>query len=674
MTEAFKFMINEHHSHLSGLSIPVFSLRTKDSSGIGQFSDLKCLADFAHRTKMRVIQLLPINDTTTFMDWRDSYPYRAISVFALHPIYFNLHEFLNDLTTQERGALKKEEQRLNALKQIDYERVLALKWKYITLIYHAKKETIQAQSDYQEFIKKNENWLNAYACFCVLRDQNQSADFMQWSEHQIYSDLVYKTLLKNPMQKEQIELHFFVQYVLHVQLTDAVAYCHQLGIAIKGDIAIGIAHDSADAWTNPSLFHLDRQTGAPPDLFAINGQNWGFPTYNWTKMAENGYQWWKQRMVAMSQYFDAYRLDHILGFFRIWEIPKGSVRGLLGQFSKALALDAKEIEQRYGIPFRQWGIERFTQPFIKDWVLDQIFGRDYRDTIIQNYLTYVGHGNYVLKPEYETQKKVEAAHLDGWLTDGLFQLIENVIFLVDHENGHLYHPRINLQSTISYQEFGADYKAQLDRLYVDYFYGRNYDFWKNQAYEKLPIIKNSTAMLACGEDLGMVPENVPDVMYHLEILRLIIERMPNDDHFVNPLQYVPYLSVLTTSSHDTSNLRAWWEENRENTQRYYNDVMGWYGQAPNVATGEIIREIITRHLNTDAMLVILPLQDWLGMDEHLRAPNPQEEQINVPAHPFHYWRYRLHIELEDLLQEEEYCDFLAELIGQSNRDQSLILD
>lgn len=667
MTEEFSLKPHGEKAYHTGVAVPIFSLRTEQSSGIGQFSDLKQLADFSHKSGMDVIQLLPINDTTTFMDWRDSYPYRAISVFALHPIYLDIHSFWDIYTKTEQKELVTTEKILNALEQIDYEKALALKWKYAKLIYQHSAEKIQRTSAYQDFYKKGKAWLEAYAAFCVLRDQNQTADFTTWQEYSTYTPNLFQKLQKGKFA-EALDLHIFVQYLLHSQLLEAVTYCHRLGIALKGDIAIGIAHDSVDAWTNPELFNLDKQAGAPPDVFAVNGQNWGFPTYNWEQMAKDGYTWWKERMTNMAEYFDAYRLDHILGFFRIWEMPADSVRGLLGQFSPALALSAEEIENNYGIPLRAWGIERFIEPFIKDWVLDEIFGRDNRDWIIQSFLDYIGHGNYRFKKAFNTQKKVEQANLENWVQDGLYQLHENVIFLKDHKNDQLYHPRITLPTTISFREFGDDYKQRLERLYNDYFYGRNYDFWKERAYEKLPALKNATPMLACGEDLGMVPENVPDVMYHLEILRLIIERMPADDSFVNGLQYAPYLSVVTTSSHDTSPLRAWWQENRSNTQRYYNEVMGWYGEAPQEASPEIIQEIIKRNLNSGAMLAILPLQDWLAMDERLRKPDANAEQINVPANPFHYWRYRLHCTIESLTEDTGWTQFLKNFIGQTKRN------
>ena len=311
----------------TGVAIPVFSLRSAQSFGVGDFSDLKSFADFAAKSGMDLIQILPINDTTTFMDWRDSYPYRAISVFALHPIYFDMAAVRDVLTAAEKVDFDAQQKTLNALDAIDYEAVLAAKWHYIKIGYEKMSKTVFASMAFLDFFAKNRNWLEPYAAFCYLRDLNQTADFSQWGEFAKFS----KDKLKK-LSTSGLNLHYFVQFLLHEQLKSASDYAHTLGVGLKGDIAIGIAHDSADAWSDESLYHMDKQTGAPPDAFSATGQNWGFPTYNWDKMAETNFTWWQQRLTVMREYFDAYRLDHILGFFRIWEIPNHSVRALLGQF------------------------------------------------------------------------------------------------------------------------------------------------------------------------------------------------------------------------------------------------------------------------------------------------------------------------------------------------------
>ncbi|CAM3204339.1 4-alpha-glucanotransferase [Lactococcus hircilactis] len=654
----------------TGVAVPIFSLRTETDFGIGQFSDLKILAKFANQSGMDIIQLLPVNDTTIFLNWKDSSPYRAVSVFALHPIYLDLSPFIGKLTGAEQKSFAAEKESLNALSQIDYEKTLALKWNYAAAIYKKIGKTTLDTADFKTFFEKNQGWLKAYAAFCVLRDKFVSADSSLWGKNFAqYSEKVWSVLTKDDKTAEKLNLQIFVQYLLHLQLKDAVEYCHSLGVAVKGDISVGVDRKSSDAWANPDIFNMDMQAGAPPDSFSVVGQNWEFPTYNWDKMAETGYEWWTHRMTSMAEYFDAYRLDHILGFFRIWEIPSTAVRGLLGHFSPALAMPDWEIEN-YGIPFRWWGIDRFVEPFIKDWVIDEIFGRDNRDYIITTFLDYTGNGNYRLKEFINTQRKVEnlaTQNVPDWQIDGLYRLHENVLFVRDHQNQYMYHPRIKMTETSSFRELGDEFKHHLERLYNDYFYGRNYGFWEEQAYKKLPAIKKATTMLACGEDLGMVPENVPNVMWNLQILRLIIERMPADGDFVSDLVYTPYLSVVTTSSHDTTPLRMWWEEDRAFTQRYYNHVMHWIGDAPQFAEPEIVQEIVRRNLNTKAMLAIIPIQDWLDMTREMRIENPADERINNPEHTYHYWRYRLPHHLEDLSANEGLTNFYRDFIMNTRR-------
>ncbi|HEY0221930.1 MAG TPA: 4-alpha-glucanotransferase [Lactovum miscens] len=666
MAKKFVLKANGIKPYHTGLAIPIFSLRSKKSFGIGQFSDLKILADFVYSSGMDVIQILPINDTTIFMDWRDSSPYRANSVFALHPIYLDFTDYLDKFKKSELKKILDEAKELNQLPQVDYERVSNFKWRLAKKVYSNYSKTIFENLSFKNFYQSRKFWIEPYACFCYFRDNYHTADFRLWKQNK-YHEGLFEELSSDPEIFEDLKLHIMIQYLLHKQLKEAVDYCHKLGIAVKGDVSVGIDRKSVDAWTLPELFKLDKQAGAPPDIFSSSGQNWEYPTYNWKEMSKDGYSWWKARMRSMADYFDIYRLDHILGFFRIWENPENSVRALLGHFSPALAMTAEEIES-YGIPLRYWGVDRFIRPFIKDWVIDEIFGRDQRDEVIQRFLKYTGFGNYEFKEEFGDERKVKMAKgLEDYEREGLYRLHENVIFIPDHENPKLYHPRINLMDTISYREFGDAFKQQLEIIHNNYFYGRNYAYWQEKAEEILPVIKDASEMLACGEDLGMVPDNVPSVMWQLKILRLIIERMPTDSNFITDLKWTPYLSVVTTSSHDITPLSLWWQEDKNLIQRYYNEVMGLEGMAPKEANPSIIREILKRNLNTEAMLAIFPIQDWLDTQDDLRNPNASLTRINNPAYSYYYWRYRLHLDLEDLVDNQGFENFLSDFIKNSKR-------
>ena len=574
----------------AGTAIPVFSLRSEDDFGVGEFLDLKKMVDWAASTGQSVLQLLPINDTTMTGTWEDSYPYNANSTFALHPQFINLPAAGVPVTK----AYKELQAELNALPQIDYERVNNTKLELLRKAFDKKFEKLSQTDAYQTFMEANSYWLLPYAAFCVLRDMNGTPNFTQWKAHKKYNAKKIAAFCQE--NKAAVDFWCFVQYHLDAQLSEVCKYAHSKGVVLKGDLPIGISRTSADAWLYPELFHMDSQAGAPPDAFAEDGQNWGFPTYNWEKMAEDDYAWWKARLSKMSEYFDAFRIDHILGFFRIWQIPLWSKSGLDGYFSPALPYAASELE---------------------------------------------GQGFYV----GDTDLFIEDPHQLGY-----------------------YHPKIGAKKTHSYSILDAYRRSAYDKLYTDFFYYRHNQFWKEKAMQKLPALLDSTGMLACGEDLGMIPATVPQVMSDLRILSLEIQRMPKsvEETFAHPCNY-PYLSVCTTSTHDMNPVRAWWEEDREVTQQFWNMLLGNQGAAPQFCEPWICRQILEQHLWSPAMLTVLPLQDWLSMDGALRRENPHDERINVPANPRHYWRYRMHLSLEELASQQEFNETLTNMIASSGR-------
>jgi 4-alpha-glucanotransferase len=654
----------------AGVVIPVFSLRSKNSFGVGEFTDLKLLVDWAAKTGMKMIQILPVNDTTATHTWLDSYPYAAISASALHPLYLNISKLAGKKYAELIKPLKKKQVQLNELPNVDYEAVMHTKLAAIKELYMVMKEEWEQDEDYLEFFENNKHWLVPYAVFCSLRDRYGTADFNQWKSNNIYNkEAIQKMASPKGKQYDQIAIHYFTQYHLHTQLQEAAEYAHKNGVILKGDIPIGVYRYGSDAWVEPELYHMELQAGAPPDDFAVRGQNWGFPTYNWERMAADGYEWWHQRFVQMSNYFDAFRIDHILGFFRIWSIPMHAVEGIMGRFVHAVPVHIVEFEQR-GIWFNP---VRYCQPYINDAVLWELFGPNGEK--FKPYLDAAGN-QYALKPEFATQRQVEA-HFDALerseenqhLRQGLYDLISNVLlFEQPGSNGTEFHFRIGIESITSYHHLDGHLKYQLKELYVNYFYERQEHFWMQEALRKLPALKRSTNMLICGEDLGMVPHCVPLVMKQLGVLSLEIQRMPKDIHteFFHPAQ-APYLSVVTPATHDMSTVRGWWEEDRAKTQRFYNNILGQWGEAPPTCEAWINKAVVIQHLQSPALWATFQLQDLLGMNETLRRENPQEERINIPAIPKHYWRYRMHITLEQLLKEKEFNTELEEYIKDAGR-------
>lgn len=655
----------------AGIAIPVFSLRTEKSMGIGEFTDIKALVDWSKQVGLKLIQLLPINDTTVNYSWTDSYPYAPVSVFALHPIYLNIEQLAGIENAALVKTLKSKQKQLNALAEMDYGSVIKAKWSAIKTLYKALKENWLADKDYHQYFAENDHWLLPYAAFCYYRDKNKTADFSLWKTNSTYKPSE-AAKLANPKSKnfDQFGIHLFVQYFLHVQLKEAVDYAHSNGIILKGDLPIGIYRYSADAWMNPELYEMDAQAGAPPDDFAVKGQNWGFPTYNWARMQQDGFAWWKQRFSQMSLYFDAFRIDHILGFFRIWSIPMNAVEGILGHFVPCIPVHQNEFGER-GIWF---DYDRYCKPFITDNVLFELFGET-SDWVKETFLESNGWGSFTLKEEVNTQRKIEhwfahATDVEEAIKDKLFDLVSNIILIPDtNEKGEtVYHFRIAMDSTLSYRYLDENTRNQLQELYINYFFRRQDDFWRQQAVQKLPALKSATDMLVCGEDLGMVPDCVPGVMRDTGLLSLEIQRMPKDPgkKFFHPHD-APYMSVVTPSTHDMSTIRGWWEEDAEATRQFYNSELGEAGDPPFYCEPWINKAVVTQHVHSPAMWSIFQLQDLMGIDGSLRKENPNDERINVPANPKHYWRYRMHLTIEDLQKADDFNKEVKQLLVNSGR-------
>ena len=567
----------------AGTVVPIFSLRSEGSFGVGDFGDLKLMIDWVSKTEQRFLQVLPINDTNITHTWQDSYPYNSISIYALHPQYTDFRQLPEIKDKEKKERFEQLRQELNALSQIDYERMFTAKMDYLHELFDQEWTTVKRRASYKEFFEENKAWLAPYAEFCYYRDLYGTATFSEWP----------KPLAKP--DKNITDFWCYVQYNLDQQMRAAHDYARKHRVVLKGDIPIGISRDGVEAWIEPKYFNLNGQAGAPPDPFSADGQNWGFPTYNWDEMLKDGCSWWVRRFRKMAQYFDAYRIDHVLGFFRIWEIPVPEKSGLEGQFAPALGLSREEIES-YGI---------------------------------------IGHED---------------------------------LFLVDHKRKDRWHPRIAVQYQAPYEKLDEGEKYNFNRLYNDYFYRRNNQFWYQEAMKKLPRLTQATRMLCCAEDLGMVPDCVPWVMNELRILSLEIQTMPKDPNVrFGKLSHNPYRSVCTFSTHDMPTLRQWWDEDNEQTQAYYNGPLRRGGDAPHPLPGWLAKDILSRQLTSPSMLCLLSLQDWLSIDERLRLPDQNAERINIPANPRHYWRYRMHLTIEQLMKEDDFNDTIKTLIIQSGR-------
>ena len=670
-----KFRLPMGHWKGAGVAVPLFSLRTEKSGGIGEYPDIIKLVDWAKKTGLTLIQLLPLNDTVATHSWVDSYPYKSISTIALNPVYLNINKIgVLDDETLLIGFVKALTG-FNALETVHYEEVHKVKSKFLKFIFDQQKDFIQDDPLFKKFVEENKEWLIPYAAFCFLREKHKTAEFKKWPEFSVYDEKAILDLCTDENDHyPDIEIHYFTQYHAHKQLQEAADYARSNGVVLKGDIPIGISPNSVEAWIHPELFNMDQMAGSPPDDFSDLGQNWGFPTYRWDKMAEDGFSWWKKRLQHMSCYFDAIRLDNIPEFFRMWEIPVDQIQGIMGHFSHALHFTRDKIIDRC-ILFNE---ERFTKPYIRDYFLWELFGEG-KDEVKTKFLIEYEPGKYNLRPAFNTQRKIwdwfeknkngfELTGKETRIRDGLCSLIGEILFVRDPNHSTCFYPRFDFHDSNSYLNIKDEVRYCLDDLYIEFFHGRNENVWCQQALDILPALTNATDMLVCGVDLGVVPDCVYEVMRDLSILSLEIQRMPknSNDEFANPAD-APYLTVSTTSTHETSTLRRWWEEDSALSERFFRQVMGQEGEFPKCLEPWLAREIINQHLNSPAMWAIFPIQDLLAMDDKLRCENTQGERINIPAIAQNYWRYRMHLKIEDLLNEKKFNSELMSLILLSGR-------
>ncbi|KAG2638907.1 hypothetical protein PVAP13_2NG623200 [Panicum virgatum] len=657
----------------AGVAVPVFSIRSDEDLGVGEFLDLKLLVDWAVNSGFHLVQLLPINDTSVNGMWWDSYPYSSLSVFALHPLYLRVQALSDAIPADVKEEIQQAKKQLDK-KDVDYEATLSSKLSIARKIFNLEKDKVLNSSSFKQFLSENEEWLKPYAAFCFLRDFFETSDHSQWGRFSQFSkEKLEKLISEGTLHHDVIHFHYYVQYHLYMQLSDAAAYARKKKVILKGDLPIGVDRNSVDTWVYPTLFRMNTATGAPPDYFDKNGQNWGFPTYNWEEMSKDNYGWWRARLTQMAKYFTAYRIDHILGFFRIWELPDHAATGLLGKFRPSIPLSQEEFLSE-GL----WDFNRMSRPYIRQEILEEKFG-SFWTVIAANFLNEYQKQCYEFKEDCNTEKKIIAKIKTSpekslWLEKedsirrGLFDLLQNVVLIRDPEDPTKFYPRFNLEDTSSFRDLDEHSKNVLRRLYYDYYFARQENLWRQNALKTLPVLLNSSDMLACGEDLGLIPACVHPVMQELGLIGLRIQRMPSEPNteFGIPSQY-SYMTVCAPSCHDCSTLRAWWEEDEGRRSRFYKTVVGSDEEPPSRCTPEVVHFIVQQHFDAPSMWAIFPLQDLLALkDKYTSRPAP-EETINDPTNPRHYWRFRVHVTLESLLDDKDIQATIKGLVTSSGR-------
>nr|XP_043619388.1 4-alpha-glucanotransferase DPE2 isoform X2 [Erigeron canadensis] len=657
----------------AGVAIPMFSVRSEDDVGVGEFLDLKLVVDWAVASGFHLLQLLPINDTSVHKMWWDSYPYSSLSVFALHPLYLRLQALSQSIPDDVNQEIQRAKKELDG-KDVDYEATMATKLSIAKRIFDLEKDLILNSSSFKIFMSENAEWLKPYAAFCFLRDFFGSSDHSNWGTFTHFSKAKLEKLVsKDSFHYDIICFHYYIQYHLHLQLSEAAEYAKEKGVVLKGDLPIGVDRNSVDTWVNPNLFRMTTSTGAPPDYFDKNGQNWGFPTYNWEEMSKDNYAWWRARLSQMANYFTAYRIDHILGFFRIWELPEHAVTGLVGKFRPSIPLSQEELEKE-GI----WDFDRLSKPYILQEFLQEKFGPSWI-VVASHFMNEFQKNRYEFKDDCNTEKKIAAKlkslvekslllESEEKLRRDLFDLLQNIVLIRDPEDARSFYPRFNLEDTLSFKDLDDYSKNILRRLYYDYYFRRQETLWRQNAMKTLPALLNSSDMLACGEDLGLIPSCVHPVMQELGLIGLRIQRMPSeaDLEFGIPSQY-DYMTVCAPSVHDCSTLRAWWEEDEDRRRSFFKTMVGSDSLPPKQCIPEIAYFVLRQHVEAPSMWAIFPLQDLLALKEEYTTRPATEETINDPTNPKHYWRFRVHVTIESLLKDTELTTTIKGLVRGSAR-------
>lgn len=639
---------------VTGTAVPVSALRTTESCGVGEFADLVPFAEWCKETGLDLIQLLPVNDTGT-----ESSPYSALSAFALHPIYIRLQDLPEGSAfTGEIHAIRS---RFEALSRFDYRGIREAKLSLLWKMYRASQDAIANDPSLEAWIAIN-SWIVEYAVFMNIKRKNFDASWKEWEKFRTPSHSEIQKRWESASNRADHLFFAWVQMRLDEQFKRASERCDELGIALKGDIPIMMNEDSCDAWANPEFFRDDLRAGSPPDGSNPLGQNWGFPIYDWENLEEDGYGWWKRRLEHSARYYHAYRIDHILGFFRIWSIPAGESTGYLGWTTPHAPITAQELAE---LGFSGDRLRWICEPHVPTRIVEAVNGYDYLGAhgTLAKVMDRIGSEElWLFKDTIKCERDIWNADISESVKGALAAAWRDRLLQVTGRDGKgkvLFAPIWSKHESTAWKSLSDAERGALERLFADKD-AQNGTLWKDQAVRLLATLTGSVDMLACAEDLGSVPDIVPDVLARLGILGLKVfrwERIWNrEGQPYRDIASYPVRSVATTSVHDSSTLRGWWEREHGG-----NDFFGirnpsadgipadkseswhsFYG-------GETAAWALSAIAETASSLLVVPLQDLMALDDAYRNEDPDADRINVPGSVSAFnWTWRIPVTVESL--------------------------
>lgn len=648
----------------TGTAVPVSALRSRESCGIGEFADLVPFADVCRRMGIDMIQILPVNDTGVH-----SSPYSALSAFALHPNYLRIDDLPDweRVPDDEGTVLRAEVERLRheheARKAVHYPTIRAAKATLSYRIYTVAEKAKPAGAELDRWIGENP-WVRPYAVFKMLKEQNGGRAWHEWQEYRDPVEADIEAFWASEETQAEIRYYAWLQMRLEEQLRSASEGVAKLGIALKGDIPILMDEDSADVWFHRRNFDLNLRAGAPPDVYSYLGQNWGFPIYDWEYLARDDYAWWRRRLHQAAKFFHAYRIDHVLGFFRIWSTPRIHSSAILGYFHPQVPISRAELLEA---GFDAGRIRWLSEPHVTGDQVRFLFG-DRAASILEHFFDRLpGEDLYTFMPSVAGERYIAASGLSDADAETLSSIYRDRTLLEIGPD--------EFTTTWSFRECSRyetlnDAETTRFEAVVEEASARSEALWDERGRSLLDFMRSTTEMLTCAEDLGAVPKVVPIALADLGILGLRVPRWVRMDAwpgqpFVNPREY-PSLTVCALSVHDTTTARQWWEEEKDRDGFW--KTLGYGPEAPKHYDVATARKLIAGVLRTSSLICVLQLQDWFALDKDLREADAKAERINVPGTVNDTnWSYRMPLSIEDLAERGAFLTSVQELVVERSR-------
>jgi 4-alpha-glucanotransferase len=650
---------------LTGVVVPVGALRSKGGMGVGEFCDLANFAHLCKKMRLGLIQILPVNDTGF-----ESSPYSSLTAFGLHPLYLRIEE-LDEFKTADRPVktrLKEARAKFDKDMRFSHYQVLKEKLGICRALYEANKAEITRNPDLLKWIEGNQ-WVKAYSVYRRLKEANGEKSWKEWKEYQTVTPADIENLWKDKSLSEEHLFWAWLQKALDAQFHKAAQAIADLGIVLEGDLPILMNEDSCDVWAHGDIFFQNLSAGAPPDQYSPDGQNWGFPIYNWEAQEKDNFSWWKKRLEAAGKYYQAYRIDHVLGFFRIWASPRENHSSTLGRYVPYSPVTSGDLKK---LGYDKGRIRWVSQPHIPTGelydALRNNWGGKYTDAEVQaaankifKYMDRINNEElWIFKKKIKGEKDIEAL---GFHPASLKYLLRkwNDRLFYEYEKGKFF-PVWKYRDSKAYNSLSQNEKNALEDI-LNKRYVKSEKHWASLGKKLLSVLIESSHMLPCAEDLGAVPACVPKVLAKLKILGLRVVRWHRDwgkpDQPYIPFEDYPQLSVCTPAVHDSSTVREWWE--KEANQGQFAGFIG-VPSLPKIYNPGTAKIILSKVATARSRFRVFQIQDLLHLSNKYYSEDPAAERINVPGTSNEFnWTYRLPAMIEEIIRDKELIHAVAEL-------------